>query len=54
MYSLLDSGTGVWARWKLARSATQLQTTLLDVTELTERADNAIKFLSDMFAARLV
>jgi hypothetical protein len=53
VYSLLDNGTGVWARWKLARSATQLQTTLLDVTELTERADNAIKFLSDMFAARL-
>jgi hypothetical protein len=26
---------------------------LLDVAELTERADNAIKFLSDMFAARL-
>ncbi len=26
---------------------------LLDVAELTEHADNAIKFLSDMFAARL-
>src|SRR5579864_2961870 len=26
---------------------------LLDVNELTERADNAIKFLSDMFSARL-
>ena len=26
---------------------------LLDVEELTERADNAIKFLSDMFSARL-
>jgi hypothetical protein len=25
----------------------------VDVTELTERAENAIKFLSDMFAARL-
>src|SRR5438045_7028038 len=25
----------------------------LDVTELTQRADNAIKFLSDMFSARL-
>jgi hypothetical protein len=30
-----------------------LHTVLLDVTELTERADNAIKFLSDMFSARL-
>jgi hypothetical protein len=26
---------------------------LLDVMELTERVDNAIKFLSDMFSARL-
>jgi uncharacterized Rmd1/YagE family protein len=26
---------------------------LLEVTELTERADNAIKFLGDMFSARL-
>jgi hypothetical protein len=26
---------------------------LLDIGELTERADNSIKFLSDMFAARL-
>ena len=26
---------------------------LLEISELTEHADNAIKFLSDMFAARL-
>ena len=42
-----------WARWRLARAATELHTVLLDVNELTERADNAIKFLSDMFSARL-
>ena len=53
VYTLVDEGTGVFARWRLARSATQLHTVLLDVAELTERADNAIKFLSDMFAARL-
>ena len=41
------------ARWRLARSATRLHTVLLDVAELTEHADNAIKFLSDMFSARL-
>ena len=41
------------ARWSLARAATRLHTLLLDVTELTEHADNAIKFLSDMFSARL-
>jgi hypothetical protein len=53
VYTLLDEGTGVLARWRLARSATRLHTVLLDVAELTEHADNAIKFLSDMFSARL-
>jgi hypothetical protein len=53
VYTLLDEGTGILARWRLARSATRLHTVLLDVAELTEHADNAIKFLSDMFAARL-
>ena len=53
VYRSLDRGTGLLARWRLAREATRLHTVLLDVTELSERADNAIKFLSDMFSARL-
>jgi hypothetical protein len=53
VYAALDKGTGMLARWRLARAATKLHTVLLDVNELTERADNAIKFLSDMFSARL-
>jgi hypothetical protein len=53
VYTLLDRGTGFFARWSLARSATRLHTVLLDVMELTEHADNAIKFLSDIFSARL-
>src|SRR5271169_3135569 len=53
VYKLLDEGTGVFAQWRLARSATRLHTVLLDVAELTEHSDNAIKFLSDMFSARL-
>jgi len=53
VYDSLDQGTGLWARWRLARDATKLHTVLLDVNELTEHADNAIKFLSDMFSARL-
>jgi len=53
VYDLLAQKTGFFARWGLARSATRLHTVLLDVAELTERADNAIKFLSDMFAARM-
>ena len=54
VYDFLDKGTSMWARWQLARAATKLHTVLLDVIELTEHADNAIKFLSDMFSARLV
>jgi len=53
VYKLLDEGTGRFAQWRLARSATRLHTVLLDVAELTEHSDNAIKFLSDMFSARL-
>ena len=53
VYSSLEKGTGFLARWRLARASARLHTLLLDVTELTERADNAIKFLSDMFSARL-
>jgi hypothetical protein len=53
VYDLLAEKKGFFAGWGLARSATNLHTVLLDVAELTERADNAIKFLSDMFAARL-
>jgi hypothetical protein len=54
VYDFLESGgTGLWSRWRTARAASKLHTVLLDVSELTERADNAIKFLSDMFSARL-
>ena len=54
VYDFLDSGsTGILARWRTAKRATRLHTVLLDVAELTERSDNAIKFLSDMFSARL-
>ena len=54
VYDFLEKGgTGLWSRWRTARAASKLHTVLLDVNELTERADNAIKFLSDMFSARL-
>ena len=54
VYDFLETGgTSLWSRWRTARAATKLHTVLLDVNELTEHADNAIKFLSDMFSARL-
>jgi hypothetical protein len=54
VYDFMENGSsGIMARWRTAKRATRLHTVLLDVDELTERADNAIKFLSDMFSARL-
>ena len=53
VYDSLEKNSNFIGRWRLPREASRLQTVLLDVTELTERADNAIKFLSDMFSARL-
>lgn len=53
VYDSLEHKKGVFVRWRMAHSATRLHTVLLEIVELTERADNSIKFLSDMFAARL-
>jgi hypothetical protein len=48
----LERRGGFFARWRLARDAEQLNRLRLETMELTERTDNAIKFLSDMFYAR--
>jgi len=53
VYDSLGKNSSSIGRWRLPREAFRLQTVLLEVTELTERVDNAIKFLSDMFSARL-
>ena len=39
------------SRWSLPREANRLNTIRLDVMDLTERIDNAIKFVSDSFYA---
>jgi hypothetical protein len=53
VYRSLARGARVSRRWRMGREAARLQAVTLEVTELAERADNAIKFLSDMFSARL-
>jgi hypothetical protein len=50
--SLARRGGLLW-RWRLAREAHRLNTIRLDVKELTERADVSLKFLSEMFYARM-
>ncbi|MBV8818877.1 MAG: hypothetical protein JO022_11010 [Acidobacteriaceae bacterium] len=52
VYKYLEQRKGLFRRWRIARRAEALNTILLDIRELTERMDNAIKFLSDMFYAR--
>jgi hypothetical protein len=53
VYDFLKKPRGPLARWKLSREAARLQTFRVEVTELVEHVDNSIKFLSDMFSARL-
>ena len=52
VYRSLDKG-GLLTAWRLSREAARVNTIRLDVMELTEKVDNAVKFLSDMFHARL-
>jgi hypothetical protein len=53
VYRFLENKGGLLTAWRLSREAARVNTIRLDVMELTERVDNAIKFLSDMFYARL-
>jgi hypothetical protein len=53
VYRSISRGTGMWRRWGLAEEAERLNTIRLDVTETAERTETAIKFLSDMFYARM-
>lgn len=52
VYNTLDRKTNVLlSRWMFPREANRLNTIRLDVMELTERIDNAVKFVSDTFYA---
>jgi len=52
VYNDLDKKNNVLlSRWSLPRQANRLNTIRLDVMDLTERIDNAIKFVSDSFYA---
>jgi hypothetical protein len=53
VYRSIDKGTGVWRRWGLGGEAERLNTVRLDVIEIAERTETSIKFLSDMFYARM-
>jgi hypothetical protein len=53
VYRSLKQRGGFWRRWRMRNEASRLRSLTVEVTELVERADTAIKFVSDMFSARL-
>jgi len=52
-YDSLGGPRSPLSSWKLASEAKRFNRLRLEITELAERTDNAIKFLSDMFYARV-
>ena len=54
VYTALEKRrNALFSRWSVPRDAKRVNTIRLDVMDLTERIDNAIKFVSDMYYARL-
>jgi hypothetical protein len=53
VYRSIEKKAGAFDRWRLASQAQHLNKIRLDIRELSERVDTSIKFLSDMFSARL-
>ncbi len=53
VYAGLKGSAGIVRRWRMRSEAMRLNGVTVEVTELVERADNAIKFVSDMYSARL-
>jgi hypothetical protein len=53
VYASLKHRAGILRRWTMRAEALRLNGITVEVTELVERSDNAIKFVSDMYSARL-
>jgi hypothetical protein len=54
LYDALErQRSAILSRWTLSRDARRMNRIRLDVTELTERIDNDIKFVSDVYYARV-
>lgn len=53
VYAGLKYRARIVRRWKMRSEAMRLNGVTVEVTELVERSDTAIKFVSDMFSARL-
>jgi hypothetical protein len=53
VYRALKHRGGIWRRWRMRSEALRLNGITVEITELAERSETAIKFVSDMYSARL-
>ncbi len=53
VYSSLEGHESFWSRWRLARRAGRLNRIRLDIMDLAERTEYAVKFISDTYYARV-
>lgn len=53
VYRILGARTGPLSGWRMRSAAKRLRTLSLEVVQLAERTTNALKFVGDMFSARL-
>lgn len=53
VYSSLEGHDSFWSRWRLSRRAGRLNRLRLDIMDLAERTEYAVKFISDTFYARV-
>jgi hypothetical protein len=53
VYRSLKHRGGILRRWKMRSEALRLNGITVEITELAERSETAIKFVSDMYSARL-
>jgi hypothetical protein len=53
VYSFFEARRGKWTAWRMQPAVARLRAVRLEVTQLTEHTTNALKFVGDMFSARL-
>jgi hypothetical protein len=53
VYSSLEGHESFWSRWRMSRRAGRLNRIRLDIMDLAERTEYAVKFISDTYYARV-
>ncbi len=53
VYSSLEGHESFWSHWRLSRRAGRLNRIRLDIMDLAERTEYAVKFISDTYYARV-